>query len=55
MATETTLTKERRRGSKYENFKTNFPKQLAKANNLEGGEKLEWSQYGADFLIRVKR
>jgi len=55
MVTNTTLVKERRRDSKYESFKTNFPKQLAEANNLVGGEKLEWSQYGADFLIRVKK
>ena len=51
--TETTLVLEKRRNSKYESFKTNFPKQLAEANDLKGGEKLKWSQYGKGFLIEV--
>ena len=52
---EITITKHRRKNSKYENWVLNFPKALATANKFEDKQKVTIEQYGADFLIRVKR
>ena len=53
--TEVTISKSRRKNSKYENWVLNFPKKLAEANKFEDKQKCTVEQYGADFLIRVKK
>ena len=52
---EITILKHRRRNSKYENYILYFPKKLAEANGFEDKTKCTIEQYGADFLIRVKK